>query len=284
MTTNISPDVLRSKRPTRGQDAKRLVEAAKGPLRRRDCVCIGGRGYLPGVSSAWDDRDYRKRWQVASETGSGSVSFESVCAPTRQRDADTFELTMDLGAVYMENNVGVPFSDEEYAERKDGVVGGVIVDVTLSQWIDGTRETVGELKSEAVEVNYALPSRSGSSRLLYTQYHCVREGEDLSFAYQEGFSDFGQLDEEGLYPHITVSIDLDTELFDPDLPTDIAIDLQPYESTDSGLTDIPRFPDNEEPGDGIPYTVDGEGITKPVDTAFMVHVLGWSVWAVGGVT
>jgi hypothetical protein len=98
MTTNISPDVLRSKRPTRGQDAKRLVEAAKGPLRRLDCVCIGGRGYLPGVSSAWDDRDYRKRWQVASETGSGSVSFESVCAPTRQRPRahDDRTLTADL--------------------------------------------------------------------------------------------------------------------------------------------------------------------------------------------
>jgi hypothetical protein len=189
---------------------------------------------------------------------------------------------MDLGAVYMQNHVNVPWSDAPYADRQaQGVLGGVIVDVDLYQWLDGSREAVGSVSSEALEVTYALPSRSGSSRLLYNQYHCVREGEDSSFAYQEGFSDFGQLDESYLYPRITVAIDLDGELFEPDLPTDIEITLQPYESTDSGLTDRPRFPDNEQPGDGIPYTVD-KGVTKPVDTAFMVHVLGWSVWAVGG--
>ena len=279
MTVNIDQDVLRAGQPTRGQDAKRLTELANGPLRRRDCVCLGDRGYLPDSSSEWDSREYRKRWQIES-FDSGVTEWSSVCAPTRQRETTTYEVVLDLAPVYHRSNNDVIYrSDLTYSERLNkGVKGGVIVSVTLEQWDSGSLTTVGSVASEAFPVTYALPDSTGSSRLLFNQYHCIREGADSGFAYQEGFSPFSD-PEVFSYQNVIVPVDLNGS-FNAEKPTDITVEIDIYQSdiygtADTGLNYEPYFKD--EIPEGIP-SIDGD----PDDAAFTVHVLGWSVWAVGG--
>lgn len=277
---SIDERELRSWQPTRSSVAKRLVGETNDALNRRELVALGQPGYLPGVNSDWDSREYRRRWQHAgyyNTSGEREVEVAGQCSG--DFSVSTLDVVCDLAGIYKDrvSNGGHRLEGEAYSEvREKSVLGGANINAYVYQHYDGGSgyDSVGSA-GDQYPVVYVLPERSGSSHMLSVQ-DCVLQYDNQSFCYREGLT-MPWHGDVGVGDRHVVRVSLNAS-FDPSRPFKLRVYFSPYYGAELG--GVPRFAEDAEPDDipSIPGEQEGDEPTPDREFQYL-HLIGLSAWA-----
>lgn len=261
---------LRSHQPTRAEVAARQVNELNATLSRRHCLAFGHPGHFHQYATAWEDRNYRLRWDHSQVT----QATLTVAALLRGEERYV-EFAGEFAGIYGHYDKTFSRDPESYEDTR-AINGGLVLGARVKQLRDGssTPATLATTADHLFTMDYHRPNLHTTHFQRVVGYDFIKSNDGKGFVYREGMTDRTTDDVVGQVEHFRV--DLTGADIDYSRPVLLTLEWRPYKTVDEGLSDRPAFIDDW--GDRLPAKEDEKGQAIPMDTRLRAYLLGFSIW------